>query len=57
MTKIFRHIVDAQSFPLEVKSLPLLWEGSWSPRERYSQAMVQELVQYAKDRGVRESKF
>jgi hexosaminidase len=47
------HIVDAQSFPLEIKSFPLLWKGAWSVRERYSQKIVNELVDYARDRGVR----
>jgi len=47
------HIVDTQSFPLESKRFPKLWEGSWSPRERYTQEAVKEIVSYAKDRGVK----
>eukprot|EP00696_Hemimastix_kukwesjijk_P004782 gnl/Hemi2/16112_TR5345_c0_g1_i1.p1 gnl/Hemi2/16112_TR5345_c0_g1~~gnl/Hemi2/16112_TR5345_c0_g1_i1.p1 ORF type:complete len:324 (-),score=21.44 gnl/Hemi2/16112_TR5345_c0_g1_i1:100-1032(-) len=31
------HIIDSHSFPLEVKSYPKLWQGTWSPSERYTQ--------------------
>eukprot|EP01119_Soliformovum_irregulare_P025257 TRINITY_DN930_c0_g1_i1.p1 TRINITY_DN930_c0_g1~~TRINITY_DN930_c0_g1_i1.p1 ORF type:complete len:590 (-),score=153.11 TRINITY_DN930_c0_g1_i1:24-1793(-) len=53
MNVLHWHIVDAQSFPLESKTFPKLWEGSWSPKERYTQKAVAEIVEYAKHRGVR----
>jgi len=47
------HLSDAQSFPLESKTYPDLWQGSYSSRERYTQASMMNLAQYAKERGVR----
>jgi len=47
------HMSDSQSYPFEVKSHPRLWEGSYSPRERYTQADVAAVVEYAHQRGVR----
>ena len=36
---------DSQSFPFQSKSRPKLWEGSWSPQERYTQADIKDLVE------------
>ncbi len=47
------HVVDLQSFPFESRSSPQLWEGAYSPRERYSQEDVGAVVEYARLRGVR----
>ena len=47
------HMVDAQSFPFEVKSSPKLWEAAYSPSQRYTQADVASIVEYARLRGVR----
>jgi len=47
------HAVDAQSFPIECKKFPKLWEGSWTKKERYTQEQLARIVQYAKERGVR----
>mmetsp|Transcript_81338 Transcript_81338/g.246776 ORF Transcript_81338/g.246776 Transcript_81338/m.246776 type:complete len:452 (+) Transcript_81338:3-1358(+) len=47
------HIVDAQSFPFESKSSPKLWQGSYSPSERYTQVDAASIVEYARLRGVR----
>jgi hexosaminidase len=47
------HMSDSQSFPLQVKSHPKLWDGSWSLQERYLQSDVAEMVEYARMRGVR----
>jgi hexosaminidase len=47
------HMSDSQSFPLQVKSNPKLWEGSWSSYERYTQRQVASIVEYARLRGVR----
>ncbi|KAG6503367.1 beta-hexosaminidase 3-like [Zingiber officinale] len=46
------HIVDEQSFPLEIPSYPRLWSGSYSYSERYTVADALEIVQYAQRRGI-----
>lgn len=47
------HAVDAESFPVEVKSEPNLVKGAYSRSARYSQEQMLEIVAYAKDRGIR----
>ena len=47
------HAVDAQSWPLESPSWPRLWEGAFSPLERYTEDDLAALVEYARARGVR----
>ena len=47
------HMVDSQSFPFESKTHPKLWEGAFSPQERYTQEDVASIVKYARLRGVR----
>ena len=44
---------DSQSFPMESKSSPKLWEGAWSTAERYTQADIASVVEYARLRGIR----
>ncbi|KAL6586871.1 Beta-hexosaminidase 3 [Orobanche minor] len=46
------HIVDSQSFPLEIPSYPRLWEAAYSVYERYTFADAAEIVSYAKRRGI-----
>ncbi|KAG8380365.1 hypothetical protein BUALT_Bualt06G0007900 [Buddleja alternifolia] len=46
------HIVDSQSFPLEVPSYPKLWNGAYSVSERYTITDAIEIVSYAKRRGI-----
>ncbi|XP_022966042.1 beta-hexosaminidase 3-like [Cucurbita maxima] len=46
------HIVDTQSFPLEIPSFPNLWLGAYSKQERYTTADAEEIVRYAQRRGV-----
>ncbi|KAJ4702610.1 Beta-hexosaminidase [Melia azedarach] len=46
------HIVDTQSFPLEIPSYPKLWDGAYSTSERYTVADAAEIVSYAQRRGV-----
>uniref|UniRef100_A0A2P2K9A3 beta-N-acetylhexosaminidase n=1 Tax=Rhizophora mucronata TaxID=61149 RepID=A0A2P2K9A3_RHIMU len=46
------HIIDEQSFPLEVPSYPKLWKGSYTKRERYSVEDAYEIVSFAKGRGI-----
>lgn len=38
------HIVDTQSFPLEIPSFPNLWNGAYSSSERYTVADASEIV-------------
>ncbi|XP_059431888.1 beta-hexosaminidase 3 [Corylus avellana] len=46
------HIVDTQSFPLEIPSFPKLWDGAYSISERYTFADAAEIVSYAQRRGI-----
>lgn len=46
------HIVDTQSFPLEIPSYPKLWDGAFSTSERYTMADAAEIVSYAQKRGI-----
>ncbi|XP_059628590.1 beta-hexosaminidase 3 [Cornus florida] len=46
------HIVDKQSFPLEISSYPKLWNGAYSISERYTAADAAEIVSYAQRRGI-----
>ncbi|KAF5741578.1 beta-hexosaminidase 3 [Tripterygium wilfordii] len=46
------HIVDSQSFPLEIPSYPKLWDGAYSISERYTMADAAEIVSYAQRRGI-----
>lgn len=40
------HIVDTQSFPLEIPSYPKLWDGAYSTTERYTMADAAEIVRH-----------
>uniref|UniRef100_A0A0E0PMJ1 Beta-hexosaminidase n=1 Tax=Oryza rufipogon TaxID=4529 RepID=A0A0E0PMJ1_ORYRU len=46
------HIVDEQSFPIEIPSYPKLWNGAYSYSERYTMDDAIDIVQYAERRGV-----
>ncbi|KAK7394249.1 hypothetical protein VNO78_14771 [Psophocarpus tetragonolobus] len=46
------HIIDEQSFPLEVPTYPNLWKGSYSKWERYTVEDAYEVVNFAKMRGI-----
>ena len=46
--------MDDQSFPLDVAVRPLLSkQGAFSATERYSKFEVSDIIQFAKERGVR----
>ena len=47
------HIVDSQSFPLQLHSLPNLVKGAYTPEEVYTPEDVKAIVDYAQARGVR----
>ena len=40
------HIVDEESFPIEIPSYPLLWKGAYSYVERYTMDDAREIVEY-----------
>jgi len=40
------HIVDTQSFPLEIPSYPKLWNGAYSSSQRYTFEDAAEIVKY-----------
>lgn len=46
------HIVDSQSFPLEIPSYPKIWNGAYSTSERYTMVDAAEIVSYAQRRGI-----
>lgn len=47
------HIVDAQSWPLQVPNLPLLdQKGAYSPSERYLTHEIQDFIAHANSKGV-----
>ena len=48
------HQSDTQSFPFQSKTSPLLdKEGAYSSQERYTQADIADVIEYARERGVR----
>ncbi|XP_024543670.1 beta-hexosaminidase 3 [Selaginella moellendorffii] len=46
------HVVDEESFPLEIPSFPELWKGSFSITQRYNLDDAKAIVEYARLRGV-----
>lgn len=46
------HIIDEESFPLEVPSYPKLWRGSYTRWERYTLGDARDIVEFAKSRGI-----
>ncbi|XP_021813825.1 beta-hexosaminidase 1-like [Prunus avium] len=46
------HVIDRESFPLEVPSYPKLWKGSYTKWERYTVEDALEIVSFAKTRGI-----
>ena len=44
---------QTQSFPFESLAYPKLWDGAFSPDERYLQAEVADIVEFARLRGIR----
>ncbi|XP_010253321.1 PREDICTED: beta-hexosaminidase 1 [Nelumbo nucifera] len=46
------HIIDEQSFPLEIPSYPDLWKGAYTKWERYTVEDAYEVVNFAKMRGI-----
>ncbi|KAL8050352.1 hypothetical protein ABFX02_06G077400 [Erythranthe guttata] len=46
------HIIDEESFPLEVPTYPNLWKGAYTKWERYTVDDASEIVNFAKMRGI-----
>ncbi|XP_020231932.1 beta-hexosaminidase 1 [Cajanus cajan] len=46
------HIIDEESFPLEVPTYPKLWKGSYTKWERYTVEDAYDIVNFAKMRGI-----
>ncbi|KAL3215799.1 hypothetical protein MRX96_033416 [Rhipicephalus microplus] len=47
------HLVDDQSWPLEMATYPNLTQSAYSPRHVYSRKDVQDVIEYARLRGIR----
>ena len=47
------HIVDQESFPIESKIYPKLWQGAYSKHEKYSFNDVSDVINYARLLGIR----
>ena len=46
------HMSDSQSFPMQSTTHPKLWDGSYSAQERYTQADIAGVVEFARLHGV-----
>nr|GEU52775.1 beta-hexosaminidase 1 [Tanacetum cinerariifolium] len=46
------HIIDEESFPLEVPTYPKLWKGAYTKWERYTVEDAADIVDFAKKRGI-----
>ncbi|CAL0314657.1 unnamed protein product [Lupinus luteus] len=46
------HIIDEESFPLEIPTYSNLWKGSYTKWERYTLEDAYEIVNFAKMRGI-----
>lgn len=53
MNVLHLHMSDEQSFPMQSKTYPKLWEAAFSDQERYTQADLAQLVEYARLRAIR----
>ena len=47
------HIVDAQSWPIQIDAYPEMTEDAYSPNEIYTHAILRDIIEYAGARGVR----
>lgn len=47
------HLTDSQANPTQSEAFPKWWEGSYTPMERYSIMDLEEIVEYARMRGIR----
>ena len=50
LNTLYWHVVDSQSFPLEVLEFPeLSQKGAYSKEQAYSEEDVQEIINYASE--------
>lgn len=47
------HITDTQLWPLQLESIPGMIEGAYLEREQYSKNDVEDIINYAYERGIR----
>lgn len=47
------HIIDSQSWPLEISTYPEMTEDAYSPNEVYTPHTIKQIVDYAAARGIR----
>jgi hexosaminidase len=47
------HLIDSQSWPVEIKAFPEMIDDAYSANEVFTQEMLKEIVAYAAARGVR----
>ncbi|EXJ64459.1 beta-N-acetylhexosaminidase [Cladophialophora yegresii CBS 114405] len=47
------HIVDAQSWPIQINTYPQMTQGAYSAKQIYSQDDIKAIIAYARARGVR----
>ena len=47
------HITDSHANPAQSLAFPKWWEGSYTPMERYTTMDMEEIVEYARMRGIR----
>lgn len=47
------HLVDDQSWPYEMKVFPNLTQAAYHPKQVYSQKDINEIIEYARLRGIR----
>ncbi|KAI0364269.1 N-acetylhexosaminidase [Pilatotrama ljubarskyi] len=53
LSVLYWHVIDSQSFPLEVEAFPeLAAKGAYSAREIYTRDDIQHIVRYANERGI-----
>lgn len=47
------HLSDNEAMVLQTKSAPRFWDSAYTPYERYTQSEMRDVVEYARQRGVR----
>jgi hexosaminidase len=47
------HMIDAQSWPLEIEAYPQMTEDAYSPNEIYTHTIMKDIIEYAAARGIR----
>lgn len=47
------HLVDDQAWPYEMRVFPNLTQAAYHPSQVYSQQDIRDLIEYARERGIR----